>query len=238
MKYTDLTLPTPEENLACDEALLNQCEEGGPEVLRCWESPLPFVVLGYGNEAAREVNLAACRERRIPVLRRCSGGGTVLQGPGCLSYSLLLPIDVAGLTGSIASTNRWIMEKHRVLFSRILEREVLVHGHTDLAAEGLKFSGNAQRRRRHFLLFHGTVLLHFDLQLVEQVLPMPSKQPPYRQDRPHLGFLQNLHLAALAVKEALRREWAAQDPLPAVPRRAIQNLVEEKYSRAEWNLRC
>jgi len=37
MNYLDLTLPSPEENLACDEALLELCDEGlGDEVLRVW----------------------------------------------------------------------------------------------------------------------------------------------------------------------------------------------------------
>ena len=61
MKYLDLTLPTPEENLACDEALLELCEEGGgDQILRFWESPTYFVALGYANKAESEVNLAAC----------------------------------------------------------------------------------------------------------------------------------------------------------------------------------
>ena len=73
MKYFDGTYPTPAENLACDEALLNLCEEGrGGEVLRFWEPREPFVVVGYANRAAREVDLDACRTRGIPVLRRCS----------------------------------------------------------------------------------------------------------------------------------------------------------------------
>ena len=33
MKCLDLTLDTPAENLACDEALLDLCETGGEEVL-------------------------------------------------------------------------------------------------------------------------------------------------------------------------------------------------------------
>src|SRR3989442_6260317 len=94
VKYLDLTLPTHAENLACDEALLDWCDErDGPEVLRFWEPRQHFVVVGYGNRVEREVNVAACHELSIPVLRRCSGGGTVLQGPGCLDYSLILPID-------------------------------------------------------------------------------------------------------------------------------------------------
>src|SRR5271156_784636 len=81
MKHLDLTLPSPAENLACDEALLDACEEnGGEEVLRFWEAREKIVAVGYANKIATEVNVENCRAKKIPILRRCSGGGTVLQG--------------------------------------------------------------------------------------------------------------------------------------------------------------
>jgi lipoate-protein ligase A len=101
MKYLDLTLPTPAENLALDEALLELAEREGDETLRVWESPWPFVVLGLSNHLSREANVDACRELKVEILRRCSGGGTVVQGPGCLSYALALRIDEAGPLATI-----------------------------------------------------------------------------------------------------------------------------------------
>ena len=93
MDCLDLTLPSPAANLACDEVLLDACEEGsGPEVLRFWEPREYFVVAGFSNSVVREANLEACRHIGVGVFRRCSGGGTVLQGPGCLNYSLALKI--------------------------------------------------------------------------------------------------------------------------------------------------
>src|SRR5215510_4968605 len=80
----------PAEYLAWDEAFLEECEEEGTEALWFWESATPFVVVGYAQEIAREVNYEACQKRGIQVLRRCSGGGTVVQGPGCLNYGLAL----------------------------------------------------------------------------------------------------------------------------------------------------
>lgn len=237
MKYADLTLPTPEANLACDEALLEWCEEGDDEILRVWQSPSHFVVVGYANETAREVRLDACHKRNIPVLRRCTGGGTVLQGPGCLNYALCLRMDTPGPLATITGTNRCIMEKHRLLFQRLLKRPVQVQGHTDLAIDGRKFSGNAQRRKRRFLLFHGSFLLGLDLVLMEELLQMPSKQPDYRASRPHTEFVCNVPLSACSIRDALQELWDARGALTAPPDGAIQRLVLEKYSRAEWNCR-
>jgi len=230
-------LATPAANLACDEVLLDLCEEGrGEEVLRVWESAEHFVVVGYANRVADEVDLAACDALRVPILRRCSGGGTVLQGAGCLSYSLILRIDERA--AGVRETNRTIMERHRQVLGELLRRPVAVSGHTDLTLDGRKFSGNSQRRHRRALLFHGTFLLGFNLALIGRCLRTPSRQPDYRQNRRHEDFLVNLSLPASAIKQALKQCWKADRPLAKIPFEQIEQLVREKYSRDEWNFRC
>jgi lipoate-protein ligase A len=120
MKLLDLTLPTPAENLACDEALLDCCEgEGGGEILRFWEPSEHFVVVGYANQVSAEANVSACAAGSIPILRRCSGGGTVLQGPGCLNYSLILKITEGGPLAGINSANCFIMERNRAAIEKL-----------------------------------------------------------------------------------------------------------------------
>jgi len=238
VKHLDRTWQTPAENLACDEALLDWCEEeGGTEVLRLWEAREHFVVLGYANHATREVNLDACRTRGIPVLRRCSGGGTVLQGPGCLNYSLILKMEGKKPLQSISETNCYIMKRNAEAVAAVLGKSVAVEGFTDLAVNNLKFSGNAQRRKRDFLLFHGTFLLDYDSALMEELLLLPARQPDYRQNRSHAGFLTRLDLPMDSIKAALKKSWAATDPLGEIPNSDISRLVQEKYSREEWNLK-
>jgi lipoate-protein ligase A len=211
MQYMDLSHAEPGANLTEDERLLDTAESGGGgEVLRFWESPEYFVVVGYGNKAETEVNLPACRQRGIPVLRRCSGGGTVVQGPGCLNYALVLSIAQRPGLENITAANRYIMARNCAALAGTLKSpaaKVAVQGHTDLAWNGLKFSGNAQRRRRHFLLFHGTFLLDFNLAMISELLPPPSRQPEYRANRPHENFLINLNIPAETVKVALRQAW-------------------------------
>ncbi|MSU20549.1 MAG: lipoate--protein ligase family protein [Pedosphaera sp.] len=238
MKCLELTLPSPEANLACDEALIDLCESGfEDEILRFWEPKDYFVVLGYANKASEEVHLGVCREKQIPVLRRCSGGGTVVQGPGCLNYSLVLRIRDAGPLLSITQTNTFIMKAHKEAIESVVMRPVEVQGHTDLSIHQLKFSGNAQRRKRHCLIFHGTFLLDFDLSILEELLPIPSKQPSYRENRSHTDFLVNLKIAPAPVKECLKKAWNITGALDTIPWRAIDELVKKRYSRPEWNYR-
>ena len=234
----DLTFPTPEENLACDEALLEEAEaSGNPGVLRFWESERHFVVLGYANRAEDEVDLEACRARGVPVLRRCSGGGTVLQGPGCLNYALVLPVDAAPALAVISGANRFILERHRDAISTATGLPITLEGHTDLALGGRKFSGNAQRRKRTHLLFHGGFLLDFELPLLAALLRTPPRQPDYRLGRAHADFLTRLETTRDIIRAALRRAWGASEPAAAPPFKAIGRLVAEKYSCAEWVFR-
>lgn len=258
MKCLDLTLPTPAENLACDEALLDAAEDAqGGEVLRFWQSEEYFVVVGYANKVATEVNVATCRARGVPILRRCSGGGTVLQGPGCLNYGLILRIDQGGPTSSIGSANRFILEQNRTAIEALLncrsrrkeaqafksetrrnpKSEISMRGHTDLAVNGRKFSGNSQRRRKKFLLFHGTFLLNLDLSLASELLLMPSRQPDYRENRAHADFLTNLNVSAEEVKAALAKAWRAELPLKNPPLDKTAALAREKYKTREWNFK-
>lgn len=238
MKLCDLTLPTPEENLACDEVLLDLCEAGdSDEILRLWALPQYFVVLGYANKAATEVNLPRCQSLAFPVLRRCTGGGTVLQGPGVLNYSLILRIDASGPCHSISATNKFILERHRDALAELTTAPVEWRGQSDLALGGLKFAGNAQRRRHRFLLFHGTFLLHLDISLVEKALALPSRQPDYRVNRSHADFLINLNVPAENIKAALIKAWNATAPLAPIPLEQCTRLAREKYALDEWNFR-
>jgi lipoate-protein ligase A len=246
MKLLDLALPSPAENLAADEALLDWCEAGhGGETLLFWEPRETIVVVGYANKVAAEANAAACEKAGVPIFRRCSGGGTVVQMPGGLNYSLILRITEAGPTRNITAANQFIMEKNRTAIESLAEEfkiknsklKISVRGHTDLCLGDLKFAGNSQRRRKNFLLFHGTLLLDCDLACISELLRMPSLQPDYRAGRPHAEFVTNLNLPAAKVKAALAKEWNADEKLKNPPMEEISQLAREKYSMREWNFK-
>ena len=231
LRLLDLSYASPAENLACDEALLEELEAGaGEPTLRFWESAVHFIVLGYSNAIATEVSRAECERLGIPILRRSSGGGTVLQGPGCLNYNLTLPI--TDETASITDTNCFVMRRNRDALRKALGREVEIKGHTDLAIANVKFSGNAQRRKSKALVFHGCILLNFDLELMSVALAHPSKEPDYRSGRSHREFVMNLDIDAEVVKAALREAWSANETRSAP---SIEKLVRDRYATREWN---
>jgi len=237
MKYLDATWPTPEENLAADEALLDAVEAGNGPVLRVFSPERPYVVVGYGNHRAREVHLTSAAAEGVPVLRRSSGGGTVLLGAGCLAYALVLPLEWHPELATVTRTNRFIMERLRSALQPAVAGTLAVEGHTDLTLDGRKFSGNAQRRRAGSVLFHGTVLLSMDLEAVTRLLPPPSMEPAYRAGRPHPDFLVNLPLTADGVKSLLRQAWEAEEAWRLPLDQAVGEWVRTRYGSAEWHSR-
>ncbi len=247
MQYLDLTYPTPAENLACDEALL-EFVENNPDssILRFWQPRDYFIVLGYSNKIKEEIIRDKCHDQpgsrtrprvrlSIPIFRRISGGGTVLQGPGCLNYSLILPFASYPSLKFITSTNSFLLNSHKKALQPLLDQEIQTQGHTDLTIHNRKFSGNSQKRKKNALLFHGTFLLDFDISLLDKVLPIPAKQPLYRKNRPHSDFLTNLHLPASSIKSTLRDFWKATNPFPFTLTDTFYHLVKTKYSAHNWN---
>jgi lipoate---protein ligase len=236
MKCLELTFADPARNLACDEALLGWCEqEEADEVLRIWEPQSYFVVLGHSNRIATEVDVAACTARGMPILRRFSGGGAVLQGPGCLNYALIMKHERSGTFGDITQDYMRVLQRHRSLFERLMSEAVEIEGVSDLAIGGRKFSGNAQHRKHHYTLVHGSFLLNFDLALVEICLRMPFRQPAYRQNRTHRAFLRSLCIDAESVRRDLKEAWQVDAEFCEIPFGRIEELAVQRYSCSEWN---
>ena len=236
MKYLDLTFADAAQNLACDEALLENLERArsGDELLRLWWPERYFVVLGHGNRWRDEVVATTCAADGIPVLRRCSGGGAILQGPGCLNYSLFLRQDNF-FNANVQAAFDFVLCRHRISVQALTSCAVSLRGHSDLALDERKFSGNAQYRKRDYVLVHGTFLLRFEIPRIARYLKLPVRQPDYRRQRDHGDFLINLEIAQDKLCLALRSAWGAEEPYATVPRDAIDRLTEERYRRAEWN---
>jgi lipoate---protein ligase len=238
MRCLDLTLPTAAENIALDEALLEEAETAAAptETLRLWESPQPLVVIGRSSQLEAEVRVDVCRRLGIPVLRRVSGGAAVVAGPGCLMYALVLSYRLRPHLRLLSQAHRHVLD---MLASALapLAPGVQCCGTSDLAMGAWKFSGNSVRCRREHLLYHGTLLYNFPLELIERCLTMPPRMPDYRAGRPHQRFVTNLPLRVETIRHALVSVCGADRPRDDWPAAQTTQLVAEKYARPEWNQR-
>ena len=193
MRYLDISFPTPQENILFDDVLLHLADkEEADDVLRFWESFETFVVLGRICKEERDLNINNLLKAHIPVIRRSSGGGTVLQGRGCLNFSLVLHKDRYPQVRDLRKSYEYILQcVVDVLGDAGIQAQFLPISDVALTGNNKKISGNAQKRGRNCILHHGTLLYGFELGLIEQYLRLPQDQPLYRRNRSHLDFVAN-----------------------------------------------
>lgn len=180
--------PTVAGNLAIDDAAAHSAAAAGLYRLRFWWGGPPTVVMGSSERPEQVVDSEACARLGVDVLKRSTGGGTVLQTSDVLNYSLVTPAPASldpkpGFRPGLD------------LICAILDAVGIAgrpEGTSDVAVGGRKISGNAQARRWKALLVHGTLLVDFDYDLADAVLRYPPREPPYRSGRTHRDFLITL----------------------------------------------
>lgn len=237
MRLIEFSHAAPAVNLALDEILLDGAEEGqSGDVLRFWESPVRFVVLGTAQALADEVHETACVQDGVPVLRRCSAGGCVLQGPGSLNFTLVLRLDDHPEVRGIGASYTWILGR---LIAGFVRRGVpLRHeGVCDLTLAGRKVSGNAQRRRRRAILHHGTLLYRPDYSGMTRYLREPRDRPAYRGAQTHEAFVGHIPLDAVTIRAEVREAFGVDAgegrPAPRELEMAME-LAHAKYLDPAW----
>ena len=188
MEVVFWSAPTVADNLAIDYAAARSAWTTGLRQLRFWWGGPPAVVIGSSERPQQVVDAEACARLGVDVLKRSTGGGSVLQTGGVLNYSLVTPApaNLDPTAGFRPGTD---------LICAILATFGVVgrpEGTSDVAVGDRKISGNAQARRWKALLVHGTLLVDFDYELAEATLKYPPREPAYRQRRFHRDFLITL----------------------------------------------
>lgn len=244
MRFLSHTCPTLAENLAFDEALIDEAESASnesvlidpsvdDEVLRLWESPSMAVVLGRSSKVADEIDLEQCRRQSVEIGRRCSGGATVAIGPGCLMYGVLLSMRLRPECRQLDVLHRFVMQRMVDALSTIGITAQFC-GTCDLTIDGRKFSGNSVRCKRNHVLYHGTILYDYPLASIQSLLGTPPRQPDYRAGRDHQSFVTNVSVDKDRIARALRKVWQAEYEYDANPSERISRLVADRYSQVSW----
>ncbi|MCB1111608.1 MAG: lipoate--protein ligase family protein [Chlamydiales bacterium] len=170
--------------LQIEEALL-RCDNRNWCILN--EGSTPAIVMGISAKEAQWVNLPLLQKKPLPLIRRFSGGGTVVVDESTLFATLIGEVEDSGVSCSPDHVHSLALQIYQDLFvdDRFSLRE------NDYVFGEKKFGGNAQYLRKGRWLHHTSFLWQFDPQKMEY-LTLPPKMPSYRKKRPHHEFLCTL----------------------------------------------
>ena len=155
----------------------------------------------------------------------------MLLGPGCLVFTLVLPVLESRHRFGFDAVNRMILGRVAQAL-RPLVSGIAVCGTSDLVTGGRKVSGNSQRWLRRSFMHHGTLLYGFAISHVSRYLKMPRRQPEYRCGRSHEEFLTNLPIDRGRLRDMLVDAFGAHRiGFGGPPVDRVANLVRTKYGK-------
>lgn len=210
------------EQLLLEEALL-RADAGNWCLFN--EETSPAIVMGISGKAEELINFDQTAKLSIPIIRRFTGGGTVVVDRNTCFVTMICNTSSTGIEPFPEKVHQWSASMYQHVFFELdfaLRENDYVFGER-------KFGGNAQYMQRGRWLHHSTFLWDYDSELMN-CLCMPKKTPQYRQERHHEAFLSKMcaHMPSKElffdrIKESLSRYFDVAETEIADARK-IQNL--------------
>lgn len=237
MLYFENRSDDPCFNAAFEEYLFTHFP--GEEIFLLWRNR-PAVVFGCYQNVFAEICYPTVSEKGIAVIRRPSGGGTVYHDAGNFNYTMIRPAEKGRESdyGSFLDP----MIKALCRLGVPAQRGRLC----DIAIEGKKVSGSAQKASGGSILHHGTLLYDTDLAALHAVTErryggryetkgIRSAPWPVTNIRASLGDrAPDAETFAARLTEAFLPPDAVQATLPPDALREIEAAAKEKYASWEW----
>ncbi|MBW2976078.1 lipoate--protein ligase family protein [Candidatus Woesearchaeota archaeon] len=159
-------------NMAVDEAILSCCKVPALRVYG-WEPAA--ISIGYNQDISKEINLESCKNNKIKIVRRITGGKAVFHDKE-ITYSFILPENSNLLPFEINESYRVIANALVIALGKFgikaeikkaperLATPICFNSSNwyELLVNGRKISGSAQRRFSGKILQHGSILTGFD----------------------------------------------------------------------------
>ncbi len=177
-------------NMAIDEAMAEAAAAGeAPPTLRFYRWVPPCLSLGR-NQPLAEVDRAACAVRGYDVVRRPTGGRSILHTDE-LTYSVTGPAGEPRLAGGVLDAYLRLAEALQLGLERLGLPVEKAPGSTrtgpdvsaacfevpsayEITVAGKKLIGSAQSRRQGWVLQHGSLPLYGDITRVVECLHLPA----------------------------------------------------------------
>ncbi|MEN6413396.1 MAG: biotin/lipoate A/B protein ligase family protein [Veillonellales bacterium] len=251
-RVIDTGLMDAAANMAIDEAiLLSHTRDEVPPTLRLYGWKQPAVSLGYFQKSQDEIDLEACAEQGIPVVRRMTGGRAVLHDAE-LTYSLVVKENSKDIPKSITASYRYFsgglikgLNKLGIKAQMNMPRQAYGQGrpdrhhtsaacfdassHYEVTYEGKKLIGSAQVRKQGVILQHGSILLRFSPEKLIGILKW--KSPAQRAAAAKL-LAQNVASLELA-GQGIKRQTLCSAIISGFSEQLGINLIPQELSAEE-----
>lgn len=148
---------------------------------------LPAIVMGVSGKTEELIHLDKIKHAPLPIIRRFSGGGTVIVDDNTLFVTFICNKQFVPIHPYPEPIMRWSEQIYQPVFGKLpfqLKDNDYVMGNK-------KFGGNAQSICKNRWLHHSSLLWDYSTKYMEY-LRMPKKAPTYRQGRDHHEFLCSL----------------------------------------------
>ena len=224
-------------NMALDEAVLNAViKQKSPNTIRFYKWNPSTASIGRNQSLSAEIDMNFANENGYNVVRRITGGGAVFHDRDReITYSIVCPIKfLEDLDAKNVSQQFEIITQGIVagLINYGLKPKKGVIHCPAIFLDGKKFSGNAQLRKRNFILQHGTILLDVNPKLMYSVLKAPHNVSKSR-------MVKSVYAKCIGVKEKLKNyeEKGFLASLRKGFERTLKiNLKNGSYTQEELNL--
>lgn len=169
-------LDNPRMSLAVEEAIFRLMLLGkSPPTLWFWRHR-NAVIIGKFQIAEEEVNMDVVQQYNVQIAKRDTGGGAVYQDLGNLIYSVIIP-DIYGVSNDVIRMYE-AMIKPVLLAFKMLGIRAESPGLNDVEINDRKVLGSAAGLREGFVLFHATMLISSNLDMLARSLRCP--RPSFR----------------------------------------------------------
>ncbi|HEY2811667.1 MAG TPA: lipoate--protein ligase family protein [Rhabdochlamydiaceae bacterium] len=172
------------DQLLLEEALLRTDE-------RNWcilnEGSPPAIVMGISGKKEELIDCQRVKDDGIPVIKRFSGGGTVIVDENTLFVTLICQKNACDFPAYPEPILRW----HEGLYREVFPGNAFGLRENDFVLGDKKCGGNAQYIKKERWLHHTSFLWDYCPEKMSYLL-LPKKAPQYRQQRTHTDFLCRL----------------------------------------------
>jgi len=158
------------------------------------------IVMGISGKKEELVDCERVSQAGIPLIKRFSGGGTVIVDEETLFVTLICQQDLFSFPAYPEPILRW----HEALYQDAFQHPLFHLRENDFVIGEKKCGGNAQYIQKGRWLHHTSFLWDYSQENMSYLL-MPKKTPSYRKARAHSDFLCKLS-EYFPSKEELTRE--------------------------------